>query len=96
MMYVHMHMGCTNLVCACRNQKLMVLGAFFYHSPHYSLRQDLSLNPELSVLATLASQHVLNIQLSLPSRGEVINESDKALLFQLCQGYAFRSSCLNI
>jgi hypothetical protein len=61
----------------------MVLDAFFHHSPPYSLRQDISLNPELSVLATLASQQVFNIHLSLPSRGGVINKAHNTLFFQV-------------
>jgi hypothetical protein len=44
-----------------KNKKRPTLGPFLYLSPHYILRQDLSLNLELAISARLPGQGVLGI-----------------------------------
>lgn len=61
----HKYLQVTSAVCCmCGGQRLTF--SVFYHSVHYFLRQALSLNLKLVILARLAEQQVSRICLFLP------------------------------
>lgn len=95
-LHLTLHLLCSTYVCTCVHtygSQMSILGVFLFHAPPSFLRQGVSLNPELTDLARLASQWApMSLHLYLTS-SKMKGTGWYAWIFTWILGTEFRSSC---